>query len=82
MAIKLTAPAGKWRNGEIVYRAWFEKKPDHWLYVAVDEKWHIVTVIRMSFYLPGCHETESGALWSLRGIVASYFHDVRSHRGH
>lgn len=42
----------------------------------------VFQVIEMPDKLETVCDTATGALWALRGIAASWIHDVRSHRGH
>lgn len=59
----------------------FYRKADCWQAVehADGEIW---LIHEMPCYLPTVCDTPTGALWALRGIVASHMHDVRCTRGH
>ena len=83
----LTGPRGTFRNGEHCARSRFyrftrELRGSGWRWIAFDAAGRVLHVVEMPDTLETVCDTSHGALWALRACVASYFHDVRSHRGH
>ena len=88
----LQGPRGLSRNGETVTRSQFARFERNgrtgWQWVAFDDanplcgRPLVLHVIELPDQMDGFYDTPNGALWALRGCAASYFHDVRSHRGH
>lgn len=93
---RLPGPRGTFRSGEVVTHSAFHRfyRPGSgngagdyparagWRWVATDSAGQLLHIIEVNDQLEGCHDTPVGALWTLRGIAASLFHDVRSHKGH
>lgn len=82
--VVLAGPAN-WRaaSGEQVEKSRFYRVPDRgvWQWVAFNPSGQVISLIEMPFTLRYVCETEQGALWALRGIVAHYMRpDCRAYR--
>lgn len=84
--LRLQGPCGTVRGGEAVTRSRFERidRPafSGWRWAAFNAENRVVALVEYPDAMPGMWETTNGALWALRECAASYFHDVRAHRGH